>query len=389
MQDAAPQTPDTAPDSAPGTPSETPVEPDIGDDRDQRRDGDGFLRDIWYFAMPARDLKTGAMVGKTLLGEPLLFARETSGAVFALRDICPHRGIPLTDGRFDGTEVECCYHGWRFGADGRCTCIPSLTPDQTLEVERIRVRKYPVAEIGGGIWVYMPAKAAGGAAEIEPAVAPPDLPSVTAERAPGLIEKMTFPCHIDHAVIGLMDPAHGPFVHQSWWWRSRKSIHEKSKHFAPADFGFAMVRHQPSSNSAAYRILGGTPTTEIRFRLPGIRIEDIEIGSERRVCGLTTVTPIDAKTTEIHHMITWNIPLLSVVRPILQPFARRFLGQDRDVVVKQQRGLEHNPNLMLINDADMQAKWYFRLKKAYAAWRAEGGGEFRNPVREMTLRWRS
>jgi len=28
--------------------------------------------------------------------------------------------------------------------------------------------------------------------------------------------------------------AHGPFVHQAWYWRSRGSIHEKTKRFAPS-----------------------------------------------------------------------------------------------------------------------------------------------------------
>src|SRR3546814_15294033 len=88
-----------------------------------------------------------------------------------------------------------------------------------------------------------------------------------------------------------------------------------------------MLRHQPSSNSAAYKLLGGTPTTEIRFRLPGIRIEDIEIG-RHRVCGLTAVTPVDVTTTEIHHLIFWTIPWLSMLNPLLAPFARRFLAQE-------------------------------------------------------------
>ena len=38
------------------------------------------------------------------------------------------------------------------------------------------------------------------------------------------------------------------------------------------------------------------------------------------------------------------------------------------------------------DDADMQAKWYYRLKKAYGGW---SEGAFENPVRETTLRWRS
>lgn len=345
---------------------------------------DGFLRDIWYFALPAAALRPGRMRAKLLLGEPVLFGRTADREVFAIRDICPHRGIPLSCGRFDGREVECCYHGWRFGPDGHCTRIPSLTADQEMDVDRIRVRRYPVVERAGAIWVYM---AAEGRVAEPPALEPPLLPEVTGRRAPGIVERMEFPCHVDHAVIGLMDPAHGPFVHKGWWWRSEASIHEKAKRFAPAPYGFAMVRHQPSSNSAAYKLLGGTPTTEIRFQLPGIRIEDIEIG-RHRVCGLTAVTPADRGRTEIHHLIYWTLPALSLLKPVLRPFARRFLGQDRDIVVRQQDGLRFNPGLMLINDSDTQAKWYFRLKKAFTAWR-EGGGDFENPVRETTLRWRS
>jgi hypothetical protein len=67
---------------------------------------------------------------------------------------------------------------------------------------------------------------------------------------------------------------------------------------------------------------------------------------------------------------------------------RKFLRQDRDIIVKQQRGLRHDPSLLLINDADVQAKWYFRLKKAHAK-SLESGMPFENPVRETTLRWRS
>ncbi len=35
------------------------------------------------------------------------------------------------------------------------------------------------------------------------------------------------------------------------------------------------------------------------------------------------------------------------------------------VVIKQQEGLSYHPALMLIDDADTQAKWYNRLKQEY------------------------
>lgn len=339
------------------------------------------LDDLWYYALPGRRLKRGRVVAKTLLGRPLLLGRDREGAVFALEDICPHRGIPLHHGRFDGREVECCYHGWRFGTDGRCTAIPSLVEGQKFNPGRVRVRRLPCREIQGNLWIFAGADEAAAAA-----LPPPTLPGI-GERPPGMATTMRFPCHLDHAVIGLMDPAHGPFVHQSWWWRSRRSIHDKAKRFAPAPLGFAMVRHAPSSNSAAYRLLGGEMTTEITFRLPGIRIEHVEAG-RHVLCGLTAVTPIDGTATEVTHLIWWTQPWLTPLRPLLRPFARRFLAQDRDIVIKQQEGLRHDPKLMLINDADTQARWYYALEREWRRSR-ETGTPFQNPVPETTLRWRS
>ena len=54
----------------------------------------------------------------------------------------------------------------------------------------------------------------------------------------------------------------------------------------------------------------------------------------------------------------------------------------------QQTGLKHDPRLMLVDDADTQAKWYYALKKAWAKSNAEGEA-FVNPVKARILRWRS
>ncbi len=339
----------------------------------------GWLRDLWYLALPGREVERGRMTVRTLLGQRLLFGRTNEGEVFCFKDFCPHRGIPLSFGTFDGREVECCYHGWRFGADGRCTAIPALVEGQAFEPGRIKAKTFPAREVQGNIWIF---------AGSDPANAPP-IPVVpdVGERAANLAETMPFGCAMDHAVVGLMDPAHGPFVHQSWWWRSTKSIHEKAKRFVPSELGFTMARHRPSSNSKAYRIIGGVPETEISFRLPGVRIEHIR--TEKVVVGaLTAVTPVDATTTRIHHAIWWTRPWLSLLRPFFRPFMHKFLVQDRDIMAMQAIGLADDPALMLIDDADTQAKWYYRLKKEWAASRADNR-PFENPVKERILRWRS
>ena len=54
----------------------------------------------------------------------------------------------------------------------------------------------------------------------------------------------------------------------------------------------------------------------------------------------------------------------------------------------QQQGLRYQPVLSLIDDADTQARWYYRLKQEYRRARAEGRA-FANPVEPRSLRWRS
>ena len=342
-----------------------------------------FLRNLWYFALHSRALKPGRLTHKTILGEPILFGRTERGEAFALRDLCPHRGVPLSAGQMlDGT-VECPYHGWRFKPSGQCALIPSLVGEEGVEASKISVRKYPIVEKNGLIWVYIAQDPQGDG---RPLIDAPNLP-IAPEAKPTLIEAQLFPCAIDHAVVGLMDPAHGPFVHKSWWWRSKTSIHAKAKKFAPSHLGFTMVAHKPSSNSLLYKILGGDRTTEISFQLPGIRVEHIKAG-RNEVVGLTTCTPLNDEETEVTQTFYWNMAWMTPFKPIAQQVARAFLGQDRGMVTLQKEGLKFNPRLMLIQDADVPAMWYHRLKKE---WLEAGAAQraFVNPVPETTLRWRS
>jgi phenylpropionate dioxygenase-like ring-hydroxylating dioxygenase large terminal subunit len=349
--------------------------------------GRGFLTDCWYFAALSADLKRGRLARHEILGEPVLLGRAPDGEVFALRDVCPHRAAPLSAGRFareaDGAaSVECPYHGWRFRADGRCAAIPSLVEGQAFEASRIQVRRYPAAESQGMVFVFVAADPRSPAV-----LAPPPRFPAIADKAPRIVERRDFAAHIDHAVVGLMDPAHGPFVHQQWWWRSRRSAHSKAKAFAPAPEGFVMLRHAPSSNSRAYAALGGAPRTEITFRLPGLRWEHVEVGT-RQVLALTCLTPVTETRTRITQIIWSDHPVFALAGPLVRLAARRFLDQDGAMVDLQNQGLRYDPSMMWIDDADRQARWYQALKREWLASRKEGRA-FVNPVEPATLRWTS
>jgi hypothetical protein len=56
---------------------------------------------------------------------------------------------------------------------------------------------------------------------------------------------------------------------------------------------------------------------------------------------------------------------------------------------KQAIGLRYNPNLMLIDDADRPARWYFQLKQALLDSR-RNGAPMKHPISgPVTLKWRS
>src|SRR5579872_7063287 len=348
----------------------------------------GMLRGFWYPALFSTAVPCGRMRQAMLLGMPLVIGRDAQGRPFALRDSCPHRGMPLSYGRLDGHHLECSYHGWRFDVhSGQCREIPSWVTGDKLKVERIYAVHFPAEDQDGYVWVYMP----DSERRDEPAPPAPRLPVFSSQyRLTHLSANL--PVSVDHGIIGLMDPAHGPFVHQAWWWRTRRSIREKEKTFVPIPNGFRIRPHAPSANSAPYKLLGvyGKPiTTQIDFVLPNMRFEEIHCG-DYWFSSRTTVTPVTGNHCRIDFCAAWNlfrhVPFLT---SIFRFFGRRFIDQDTQTMIKQARGLKHNPPLMLIDDADRPAKWYFALKTAYQE-SCRTGEPMKHPIAgPTTLHWRS
>lgn len=365
----------------------------LGDADSSRNSGasdPGFLWDFWYPAVRSSEIRGRNLVTAMLLEVPLVLGRTDDGEAFALRDSCPHRGIPLSYGRFDGKAVECSYHGWKFEAcTGRCIEIPSLTSQDKLRVERIFAGHFPCEERDGYVWVYM---VQPGARLPETVGSAPALPRFS-ERCKITHLDCELPSHVDQGIIGLMDPAHGSFVHQSWYWRGRHSIHDKEKKFEPIANGFRMSAHAPSSNSAPYKLLkrmtGEAVTTTIDFVLPNMRLEEIRSG-KLWFSSRATVTPVRRDLCRIDFVAAWNVAAwLPLAVPIFRSFAKKFLRQDQLTMIQQAEGLKHNPRLMLIDDADRPAKWYFGLKAGLLESRRTGEPMVHPMAGPVTLRWRS
>jgi phenylpropionate dioxygenase-like ring-hydroxylating dioxygenase large terminal subunit len=356
-----------------------------------------MLTGFWYRALPSELVRLGKLQKATLLEIPLVIGRDRSGKPFALRDACPHRGMPLSCGQFEGEQIECSYHGWKFDPHtGQCRAIPSLTSDQNLKIDRIYAGSYACEQRDSFIWVFVPDPGPAGAGFTRRDAVESKAPSIPtfSEKFKTAYLTAEMPSTVDHGIIGLMDPAHGPFVHQAWWWRTRHSIHEKQKPFEPIPNGFRMSAHTPSSNSAPYKLLrlyadADSITTTIDFVLPNLRLETIRAG-KYWFSSLTTVTPITRDHCRIEVVACWNIFRFVPFGPSLLKFVfAKFVEQDRRTMELQTEGLKTNPHLMLIDDADRPAKWYFALKAAYLEAK-RSNVEMTHPMSgPVVLKWRS
>jgi nitrite reductase (NADH) small subunit len=94
-------------------------------------------------ALPARGARC-VRIG----GEAIAVFRTTTGEVFALRDRCPHRGGPLSQGIVHGTRVTCPLHDW----------VIDLTTGEATGVDEGSTRTFTVRVEGGRIALEVPAE---------------------------------------------------------------------------------------------------------------------------------------------------------------------------------------------------------------------------------------
>lgn len=190
----------------------------------------------------------------------------------------------------------------------------------------------------------------------------------------------------DQAVLGLVDPAHVPMVHNSWWWRSDPVRKVKTKQYTPSPFGFAAVSCDAFASAPVYDLVGQDRSVSIEFRLPSARVETVR-SKGFRLCNLTTVTPEVDGRIALRNLIFCNQPLLVPARPVLSWLGRRFLSQDA-VILETLDSEADAGSPLFAGPPDQPSLWYYACKRALL--KAQGSGAaFDNPVEPSILRWRT
>ncbi len=256
------------------------------------------LRRFWYPVMPEAKLGAGKPLPFRLLGRDIVLFRGPGGAPAALEDRCPHRGARLSGGFIDqdvpdGPALACPYHGWAFGADGRCLKVPQA--HDPLRGMRGGARAHHAAARYGWIWVALD----------DPVAPVPDIPEAADPRFRRIDE-----FHEEWDVAGLrimensFDTAHFSYVHANTF-----GIPEDPRP-APStiehtDWGFVMRSEAPVNNRGVSKELlkdSSERTVRViegRWFMPFFRASRIDYPSGLTHVLCTGATPIDDRRSTI------------------------------------------------------------------------------------------
>jgi phenylpropionate dioxygenase-like ring-hydroxylating dioxygenase large terminal subunit len=122
----------------------------------------------WFAVALSTELPIGGVIGVPYADGRLALFRRSDGSVVALSSRCAHMGADLAAGDVVDDQLRCMFHHFCYGADGRCTKVPSSDRIPSSA----RVHSFPVDESVGLVWVFngeAPPSPPPGIAEYDPA----------------------------------------------------------------------------------------------------------------------------------------------------------------------------------------------------------------------------
>ena len=133
-----------------------------------------FLRS-WQYAGRREELTApGSFAATHVAGLPVVLTRDGDDVLRAFANVCRHRGSVVASGAGERGTLQCPYHAWTYGLDGRLRAAPRTEPGFAAGGPGL----VPMAVGTWGPFVFVNPDA--GAAPLEEALG--DLPAIVRER---------------------------------------------------------------------------------------------------------------------------------------------------------------------------------------------------------------
>jgi len=123
-----------------------------------RREEERILRPAWQYAGHTGQLGAGAGYFATRSGRtPVVVTRDGDGVLRAFVNVCRHRGSVIAEGEGSRETLQCPYHAWTYGLDGRLRAAPRS--EEEPDFPRDELGLAPVAVDTWGPFVFVNAGA--------------------------------------------------------------------------------------------------------------------------------------------------------------------------------------------------------------------------------------
>lgn len=291
-----------------------------------------------------------------LLDERLVLFRLADGVVRAARDLCVHRGAPLSAGSIVEDRLVCAYHGFQFDGCGRCVGIPAH-PGLPIP-QRLQLTCFPVREAYGLIWVRLLDERPGS------------LPSFEEWTDPEFVQVMpnalVWDASAGRQMESFLDVSHFAFVHTETFGEGADPwVPDYEVNSTEAGFEFNYVS-AVSNYPARLKHLnpdGFQWSRHFRVHLPFCAKLSIGFPGGGTLHILNAASPVSARKTKVFVPICRDFDKDAPLGEILE-FNHRVFVEDRSVVE-----LQYPEDLPL----DLQEEVHIRADRASIAYRRSLG----------------
>jgi phenylpropionate dioxygenase-like ring-hydroxylating dioxygenase large terminal subunit len=349
------------------------------------------LLNHWFIACRSSQLRRRPLA-RTLLGQPLALFRAGSGQAAALVDRCPHRNVPLSQGRVTGECLACPYHGWEFDGQGLCRAVPGLVEGapsgQAEDTDQPQARNaiaVPTAEQDGFVWIYHGAGAPASAPAGVPASPPPRFAHLGETGYAAFSGEATLQAALPDALENFLDGTHTHFVHTGLI----RSAAARKPVTAIVRRGVASVEAEypdEGQQSGLISRLFGAGVDDVfgRFCLPSTAQLEYRARGQLKLLISLCFTPINEGRQRLFAVAVGPAPALVVALagPLLRLFFLQALRQDQRILRLQAANLRRfGEPRYAYTPLDLLGPHILRLLKHGPAPRAEDW-----PEQRVTLR---
>jgi phenylpropionate dioxygenase-like ring-hydroxylating dioxygenase large terminal subunit len=119
-----------------------------------RRENDRIFARNWQYAGHTGQLAEEGSYFASRAGQiPVVVTRARGGGVRAFLNVCRHRGHVLVDGAGTRETLQCPYHAWTYGLDGKLRAAPRADREPGFDFEELGLQEISVGTWGPFVFV--------------------------------------------------------------------------------------------------------------------------------------------------------------------------------------------------------------------------------------------